>query len=321
MSASSGSGLPPRADLPDSRSNGSSGGNADRVKALAQQHPRWSIAIAIVLALILGYAAHPSDVSASDSLQSQLDSAQAQVAALTTQLSTLRAQLDGAGGTNDQLTAQIANLQEQLRQAKATQPLPGFLGSQLSDVQAVAADIGWNLSVKEKESSKPVGTVLSQSPKQGTLMHFGALFTITVAKPLPPKAPNLVGKKQKDAQAVADKYGWKLVVQKEESYEPVGTILSQTPAPGTVMRGSAKLTIVIAKKVTPAPPVGGGGGGGGGSSNCHPSYTGACLLPNASDYDCAGGSGNGPYYVEGPVYVVGPDVFGLDADGDGVGCE
>lgn len=54
--------------------------------------------------------------------------------------------------------------------------------------------------------------------------------------------------------------------------------------------------------------------------NCHPSYVGACLNPNASDYDCEGGSGNGPYYT-GPVRVVGPDVFGLDADGDGYGCE
>jgi hypothetical protein len=46
-----------------------------------------------------------------------------------------------------------------------------------------------------------------------------------------------------------------------------------------------------------------------------------CLDPNASDYDCAGGSGNGPKYVEGPIQVEGSDPFGLDADGDGVGCE
>jgi hypothetical protein len=53
---------------------------------------------------------------------------------------------------------------------------------------------------------------------------------------------------------------------------------------------------------------------------CHPSYTGACLDPNASDYDCIGGSGNGPKYT-GRVRVVGPDVFRLDADHDGWGCE
>jgi hypothetical protein len=53
---------------------------------------------------------------------------------------------------------------------------------------------------------------------------------------------------------------------------------------------------------------------------CHPSYEGVCV-PFASDVDCAGGSGNGPAYVEGPVYVVGPDVYDLDRDGDGVACE
>jgi hypothetical protein len=53
---------------------------------------------------------------------------------------------------------------------------------------------------------------------------------------------------------------------------------------------------------------------------CHPSYRGRCLKRNASDYDCKGGSGNGPYYT-GRVRVVGPDVFRLDADGDGIGCE
>lgn len=55
-------------------------------------------------------------------------------------------------------------------------------------------------------------------------------------------------------------------------------------------------------------------------SNCDPNYIGACLDPTASDYDCAGGSGNGPYYT-GTVTVVGEDHFGLDADGDGTGCE
>ena len=53
---------------------------------------------------------------------------------------------------------------------------------------------------------------------------------------------------------------------------------------------------------------------------CHPSYKLKCLKPNASDYDCIGGSGNGPYYT-GLVKVVGPDVFRLDADHDGWGCE
>lgn len=56
------------------------------------------------------------------------------------------------------------------------------------------------------------------------------------------------------------------------------------------------------------------------AQSCHPNYTGACV-PVASDVDCAGGSGNGPAYVRGPVRVIGPDVYGLDSDGDGIACE
>jgi hypothetical protein len=55
------------------------------------------------------------------------------------------------------------------------------------------------------------------------------------------------------------------------------------------------------------------------STGCHESYSG-CLKSNATDYDCAGGSGDGPYYT-GPVEVFGIDVFDLDRDNDGWGCE
>jgi len=57
-----------------------------------------------------------------------------------------------------------------------------------------------------------------------------------------------------------------------------------------------------------------------GARQCDPNYSGACV-PIASDVDCAGGSGNGPAYVQGPVRVVGTDIYGLDADGDGIGCD
>lgn len=61
-------------------------------------------------------------------------------------------------------------------------------------------------------------------------------------------------------------------------------------------------------------PAGSSGG------NCDPNYEGACLKPNSPDYDCAGGSGNGPDYT-GPVRVVGDDHYDLDRDGDGEACE
>jgi hypothetical protein len=63
--------------------------------------------------------------------------------------------------------------------------------------------------------------------------------------------------------------------------------------------------------VAQAPATGGG---------CDPNYADGCV-PIASDVDCAGGSGNGPAYFRGPARVVGSDIYGLDADGDGIACE
>lgn len=55
------------------------------------------------------------------------------------------------------------------------------------------------------------------------------------------------------------------------------------------------------------------------SQSCDPHY--APCVPIASDVDCAGGSGNGPAYVAGPVQVIGRDVYKLDRDGDGIACD
>ena len=85
--------------------------------------------------------------------------------------------------------------------------------------------------------------------------------------------------------------------------------------PGTELTMTGPLQTRQGRPTAPPPPSNDSAPG-----NCHPSYRGACLDPNASDYDCAGGGGNGPLYT-GRVEVVGPDVFRLDRDGDGLACE
>lgn len=65
-----------------------------------------------------------------------------------------------------------------------------------------------------------------------------------------------------------------------------------------------------------APPPAGPPGGG-----CDPNYAGACVPIDPVDVDCAGGSGDGPSYVAGPVQVVGVDVYDLDDNNNGIGCE
>jgi hypothetical protein len=85
------------------------------------------------------------------------------------------------------------------------------------------------------------------------------------------------------------------------------TLVVRRPISRITMRG----TRVDPPPPAPAPAL---------SARCDPNYSGACV-PVASDVDCGGGSGNGPAYVYSSVRIVGYDVYDLDADGDGYGCD
>jgi len=56
----------------------------------------------------------------------------------------------------------------------------------------------------------------------------------------------------------------------------------------------------------------------GSNAACTPGYD-PCIPPGP-DVDCAGGKGDGPRYVQGPVAVTGSDPYGLDGNHDGVAC-
>jgi len=83
------------------------------------------------------------------------------------------------------------------------------------------------------------------------------------------------------------------------------------PITEVTARGTYVAPVATPPPVTAAP-----------KSDCDPNYSGACV-PNVypSDVDCAGGSGNGPYYVQGPVNVIGSDRYALDGNHDGVACQ
>jgi hypothetical protein len=135
--------------------------------------------------------------------------------------------------------------------------------------------------------------------------------------------PRLIGLRLARAKdSLADRGLTAKVTYKSTARYPAGTVVSQSRQAGAGVLPDTTITLVVAKAPPPppstapptppptAPP-----------QNCHPSYEGECLKVGIGDYDCAGGSGNGPNYVEGTVRVVGPDEFDLDRDGDGLGCE
>jgi hypothetical protein len=133
--------------------------------------------------------------------------------------------------------------------------------------------------------------------------------------------PRLVGLRLARAKdSLAERELTARVTYRSTARYAAGTVISQSRKAGAGVLPDTTITLVVAKApppptAPPAPPPTTP------TRNCHPSYQGECLKVGIGDYDCAGGSGNGPNYVQGTVQVVGPDEFDLDRDGDGLGCE
>lgn len=192
-----------------------------------------------------------------------------------------------------------------------TTKVPRVIGLSLKQARQQATARSLVISIVRKYSNKPAGTVLRQAVRAGERVDEGTSIQLEIARPFP-HVPGLAGQKANGAKQELRGAGFTVVVQLQESSTAAGTVLYSIPAAGSQVKPGAAITIVVAKAPPAPPPTP--------PSSCHSSYTGACLDPNASDYDCAGGSGDGPKYT-GFVHVVGYDEYGLDADNDGLGCE
>ncbi|WP_417512353.1 G5 domain-containing protein [Microbacterium sp.] len=109
------------------------------------------------------------------------------------------------------------------------------------------------------------------------------------------------------------KYRVTLVDGKEVAREAIAETVRLEPVAEVTTVGSRVPPPPPPAPAAPVPLVQQNGG-------CDSNYADACV-PIASDVDCAGGSGNGPAYVQGPVRIVGSDIYDLDRDGDGIACD
>lgn len=164
--------------------------------------------------------------------------------------------------------------------------------------------------VRQVFSPRPPGTVLRQSKRAGVSVLSGTEVVLVVAKPYP-QVPDVVGRSKAAATTRLRDAGFKVNVTTEtRTSGKDGVVLRQRPAGSTRAKPHSSVTVVVSSVVRPAAPPP--------PANCTPGYS-PCLAP-AYDYDCAGGSGDGPAYT-GWVRVTGSDPYDLDADGDGVGCD
>lgn len=178
------------------------------------------------------------------------------------------------------------------------------------DKAAASADVSNSAPLKTKSSAAPATQtpsptptpVLTQAEVQETaVIPYGAATVEDSGLDVGTTAVTVTGQNGEKTTTYLVKYVDGVESSRELSREEV-TIqpVSEVTAIGT------RVPQVVA---APAP-----------SGDCNSNYADVCV-PNASDVDCAGGSGNGPAYVSGPLRVVGNDVYDLDRDGDGIACD
>jgi PASTA domain len=130
------------------------------------------------------------------------------------------------------------------------------------------------------------------------------------------EVPTLVDMTRAEAEQLVADLGLEATTKyRSTGQHPAEIVISQSHEAGAWVLPDTTISLVVAKTPTPPPPPPAP------EPSCDPSYPDVCLDPAVEDYDCAGGTGNGPGYVEGPIRVLPPDPFDLDGEGDGVGCE
>jgi hypothetical protein len=175
------------------------------------------------------------------------------------------------------------------------------------------AGLAVDRSAAAPATTRPLPTVTTNPPTTST----SPPTTVPTVK-----VPRLVGMKLAAAKAALGDRGLKGTVRyRTTARHPAGTVISQSRRTAAGVRPGSRITLVVAKAPPPPPTTAPPPPTTAPQRDCDPSYPDVCLDPDAEDYDCAGGSGNGPEYVDGPIRVRPPDPFDLDREGDGWGCE
>jgi beta-lactam-binding protein with PASTA domain len=138
---------------------------------------------------------------------------------------------------------------------RARVDVPGVVGLSASDAVVAIREAGLVARIRLVRSSEPVGTVLSQSPVDGTKAAKGATVRLDVARVAPSPAPtvarievpDLVGSTSAAARRRLQSLGLTADVVSVDSTQPAGTVVDQSPRAGTQVRKGASVTVRVSR--------------------------------------------------------------------------
>jgi serine/threonine-protein kinase len=137
--------------------------------------------------------------------------------------------------------------------------VPNVTGQNEASASAELSNVGLRADVTEEESEETPGTVLRQSPTQGTKVAKGSTVTIVVAKePTRVAVPNVVGQDQASASSTLSAEGLTVITRTQEVTDEAqdGLVQSQDPPEGTRVAKGSRVTIFVGQFTAPPEPGG-----------------------------------------------------------------
>ena len=134
--------------------------------------------------------------------------------------------------------------------------VPDVVGKPQAEAEALIVAEGFKVGAVSLaySASVPSGMVLTQDPEGGTTTGAGATVDLVVSQgPQPVAVPNVVGLSRADALATIAAAGLSAgsVVQGSSETVPVGIIMSQTPAAGTMQPPGTPVDMVVSQGPEP----------------------------------------------------------------------
>ena len=129
--------------------------------------------------------------------------------------------------------------------------VPVLVGAQRSLAVQQIRGRGLVPSVEERESPKPEGEVISQSPSAGSELPRGSTVTIVVSQgERQASVPNVIGKERRQAVEELRAAGLVPEVQEEETEvsPQIGRVTDQFPPPGSEVEPGSGVTVVVGKR-------------------------------------------------------------------------
>jgi serine/threonine-protein kinase len=125
--------------------------------------------------------------------------------------------------------------------------VPDVTGENQEDAVARLHDEGLTAVVREKQSSEPTDTVVSQTPAGGQQVDQGTTVTLFVSNGKVKEVPDVTGLDQSEAEAEIGDAGFKSSVRTRQTDQPDqdGTVLSQSPSGGAKRKEGATVTITV----------------------------------------------------------------------------